>query len=179
MALDRSVMGLPAHIAGKTNGIRNYTKMLAFLKRRLTRPSVDADIVKFLADLATQRLFILSLNANGNFTGDKNNTAEVIAWMEQNAQETAAGRPLNIYSFEESGQLVTPFFSSSENVGTFIESDPTHKWKAFTNAGIIGMTLFKYLSQAASSGSKIVLNPRTDEERTISPDVLQTIINQK
>jgi len=142
------------------------------------RPKADAETVRLLAGLATQQLFVLSLNPSGEFKGDPNNTKEVIAWMEQNARETAAGRPLDIYSFEEDGQRLTPFFSSSANVSAFVESDPAHKWKAFTTAGLTGTTLFKYLSQAASSGSRIVLDSCSGNERLISPEALEVVNNR-
>ena len=145
-----------------------------FLKRKPAPP--DAEAVELLAGLAAQQLFVLSLNPSGEFKGDQDTTEEFIAWLDQNARETAAGGPLRIYSYEEGGQSVMPFFSSAECVSAFIGSDPAHKYKAFTNAGMKGATLFKYLSQAASVGSRVVLDPRSGQERPISAAALRAVV---
>jgi hypothetical protein len=152
----------------------DHVSIFDFLKRRSAPP--DAEAVELLAGLATQQLFVLSLNPGGEFKGDPNNTEEFIAWVEQNARETAASSPLRIYCYEEGGQSIMPFFSSSKSVSAFIGSDPAHKYKAFTNAGMKGATLFKYLFQAASVGSRVVLDPRSDQERPISVDALRAVV---
>lgn len=153
--------------------------MLTFLKRIAPQPKADAEAARWLAGLATQQLFILSLNPSGKFNGDPSNTQEVIAWVEQNARETAAERPIDIYSYTEDRECLTPFFSSSAAVGVFIQFDPAHKWKAFTTASLTGRTLFKYLLLSASGGSKVVLNPRSGDERLVSPKALQAAANTR
>ena len=158
--------------------MRTGNNMFSFLKRKLVHFNLEEETVRLLKGFASQRLFILSLNSNGEFKGDPENTEEVIAWMEQNAIETAESRPLDIYWYEQDGQRITPFFSSSATVGAFIESDPAHKWKAFTTAGLVGVTLFKYLMQAASTGSKVVLDPRSDSERLISLSALEALVGK-
>ena len=153
------------------------SEMFGFLKRRTTQSESDAETATLLASFADHRLFILSLNPSGDFKGDINDTEQVIAWLDQNARETGASdRSIDIYLYEENGQRLMPFFSSSASVSAFIASDPAHKWKAFTNAGLTGRALFQYLAQATFSGAKVVLNPRTDSECFIPARVLHTIL---
>ena len=154
--------------------------MFSFLKRKTASSEADTKITTLLASLADQQLFILSLNPSGDFRGDVNDTDQVIAWMEQNAQETAASNSsIDIYSYEENGERLMPFFSSSASVSAFIKSDPAHKWRAFTNVGLVGRALFQYLARATFSGARIVLDPRTNAERFVPARVLHMILDGK
>ncbi len=154
--------------------------MFGFLRRKAVSSEADTQTALLLASLADQQLFILSLNPSGDFYGDVNDTDQVIAWMEQNARETAASdRGIAIYSYEENGERLMPFFSSPVSASAFISSDPAHKWKAFTNAGLIGRILFQHLAQATFSGAKVVLDPRTDAEYFVPARVLHMILDGK
>ncbi len=146
--------------------------MFRFLKRRAAMSSADWESSGLLSALSERTVFVLSLNPSGEYRGDPADTDAVLAWMDQNARETSAPRSLDIYCYEEGGRRVRPFFSAAAHVGTFINSDPAHKWKAFTGAGLTGAKLFSALCQAASLGTQIILNPRSPEERLIAADAL-------
>ena len=150
--------------------------MFSFLKRPAASLQADPDALQRLRELSGQTVFVLSLNPSGEFRGDPQNPDAVIAWMDQNARETSAGRPLDIYCYKEGERRLMPFFSSSGNVSAFVQSDPAHKWKAFTNAGLAGAKLFPSLLQAAAQRTQIVLNPRSGSEQLVSSETLQAVI---
>lgn len=142
--------------------------LLDLFRRKSSVVSTDAETLKRLRQLAQQELIVLSVSPAGKFTGDRKNGEEFRAWLDENAQ-WASKSELRLHQIEEQGRLLFPFFSSSEHLTAFINSDPEHAWTAWTTAKMPGTTLlFKYLAQAAALGAGAVLNPHSPEERRFS-----------